>query len=129
MKKSPTLLEKVFHQQCLDIIKVSFKEEEKQVIQWILEFLFFILSCTIECYYNEKDDLKEGEKEEDEEGKNLFKDDVTNINGKNIDCKEEKETKLINENGNENNNNLIEENNKYILISVDFIESNIKEKS
>ena len=87
MKKSPLLLENVFHQQCLDIIKVSFKEDEEQVIQWILEFLFFLLSCEMEYYYNEKDDSKEE--------KSIIKEDVINNKEKNTDNKDE--------NGNESN--------------------------
>ena len=107
MNKSPIILEKTFHQQCLDIIIVSFKEEEMQVTHWILEFMFFLLSCTVECYYNEKEDLKEDEK-------NIIEENMINtIKEENMDnMKEGKDIKL----NNENDTN--------ISFSGDFIESN-----
>ncbi|ORX60792.1 hypothetical protein BCR36DRAFT_365383 [Piromyces finnis] len=67
MKKTPSLIENVFHQQCLNVIMISLNESKKEEIQWTLEFIFFLLSCIIDFHYNKKENnYEEREKNKQE---------------------------------------------------------------
>lgn len=52
--KKPSSLEKVFHQQCLDILMISYNDDYINFVQYILELVFFILACICEFYFEDK---------------------------------------------------------------------------
>ncbi|ORX83417.1 hypothetical protein BCR32DRAFT_291994 [Anaeromyces robustus] len=96
LKKSPILLEKVFHQQCLDIIMISLKEDCNEIILWILELIYFILLCLNENYYNESNNVEIDDKKHE----NKFKNNSDNENSEKNKIIKEKSNISENENNN-----------------------------